>query len=89
MSGDPGFVSKPVQQWGFANAVPFVANTPASPIGAAVMVNATVAGNIALVTRGGQTVTLAVAVGTTLIPLSCSQMNSSGTTFTGTAYNVY
>jgi hypothetical protein len=86
MSGTPGFVAKPVQQYGFEQAILFVAATP-QVSGAAVLVNATVAGNIVVITRGGQTLTLAVQVGTTLIPLSCSQMVSQ--TFTGNAYNVY
>lgn len=87
MSGTPGYLSTPTQQFGYENAVAMVANTPVALTGVGVLVNCTVAGNIVLVTRGGQTVTIAVAVGTTFIPLSCSQMNTS--TFTGTAYNVY
>lgn len=86
MSGTPGFNCKPAQKFGFENAVAFVAATPQSP-GAAVYVSCSVAGNIVLVTRGGQTVTLNVPIGLWEIPLSCSQMTSN--TGTMTAFNVW
>lgn len=86
MAGDPGYESKPVQEQGYANAVAFVANTP-QKAGVAVIVSCTVTGTLVLVTRNGQTVTVNVPVGMWVIPLSCSQMNTS--TFTGTALNCW
>jgi hypothetical protein len=82
-----GGQAKLEQNVGYENAVAMAANTPVATPGVCEMVNCTVAGNIVLVTKGGQTVTLAVQVGTTTIPLACTQMNTS--TFTGTAYNCY
>lgn len=62
--------------------------TVASPINdlpvRGVLITATVAGNVVVVLAGGQTVTVAVAVGSVILQLAALGVNTSGTTATAT-----
>lgn len=61
--------------------------TAAAP-GRALAVVATVAGNVSATLSGGSTLVFPVPVGLTIIPLSVSEINSSGTTATATYANL-
>lgn len=50
----------------------------------AIAVNCTVAGNVAVKLAGGYALTVPVAVGLTILPLSVSALLSTGTTATAT-----
>jgi hypothetical protein len=55
----------------------------------ALAVIATVAGNVAVTTSGGQNLIVPVAVGLTVLPFSIVQLLSTGTTATATYARLY
>jgi hypothetical protein len=86
-------MSTSVLEFGITGAAPFVTSDSASnngdtAPGRQIAIVCTVIGNVKLRFTDGSTLTFPVAVGFLTLPWQVSQVFTTGTTFTGTVYNL-